>query len=680
MTRPQKEPAVVPNRLANATSPYLLQHRGNPVDWYEWGPDAFAAATLTDRPILLSIGYSACHWCHVMAHESFEDPETAQLMNRRFVNVKVDREERPDVDAIYMDAVQTLTGQGGWPMTVFLTPGGQPFYAGTYFPPDDRRGMPSFQKVLGAVSDAWASRRHDVERQAGNLTQAISRRIEPAAQPPDRSTLERAYASLRQAFDPLNGGFGRAPKFPQAPTLDFLLRVVDEPWAPEAAAMVGHTLAAMAAGGIYDHVGGGFARYSVDERWLIPHFEKMLYDNAQLARLYLRAWQVLGIDRLRRVAVETLAYLIRDLRHADGGFFSAEDADSEGEEGKFYVWTAEELSEVAGSDAEVGRRYFGVTEEGNFEGANHLYQAETAEQVATALDEDPAVIAASVERTRQRLFERRSLRVRPGLDDKVVTSWNGLALRALAEAGAVLEDPRYLNAARDNARFVLGNLRRDDGRLMRSWREGRTSVPGFSEDYAAYAVGLFGLYQATGETEWYREALSIVEGLVDLFSDEAGGFFTTGRDADPLVIRPKEQMDNPSPSGNSLGAEALLVASLYTGDEHLRNLAEAGIRSAGQIAEAFPSGAGHLLGVLQTAISRPKEVAVAGAEAARLARVVWEAFRPEVVLAVDRDGTGAADVPLLEHRYQQGRTVAYVCEGFVCLKPVETEEELRDLL
>ncbi|MFQ5967677.1 MAG: thioredoxin domain-containing protein [Acidimicrobiia bacterium] len=666
------------NRLGDSTSPYLLQHKDNPVDWYEWGPDAFAAAKLTDRPILLSVGYSACHWCHVMAHESFEDPETADVMNDLFVNIKVDREERPDVDAIYMDAVQTLSGQGGWPMTVFLTPDGRPFYAGTYFPKVERHGMPSFRRVLTAISDAWSNRRDDVEEQAAGLTATVSRHVKPASDLPGEDSLERAYRSLHAGFDPTHGGFGGAPKFPQAPVLEFLLRVSDETWAPEAADMLATTLARMAAGGIYDHIGGGFARYSVDQRWLIPHFEKMLYDNAQLARLYLRAWQQLGDERLRVVAVETLDYLLRDLRHADGGFFSAEDADSEGEEGKFYVWSLPEFRQVVGTDgAHLLERFFGVTASGNFEGANHLYQAQGLEDVAAEAGVSVTDAEATLARARARLYEERSRRIRPGLDDKVIASWNGLALRALAEAGAVLSDDRYLASARANARFVVDRLKGPDGRLMRSWREGRTSVPGFADDYASYALGLFALYQATAEPEWFREARKLTDDLVELFRDPDGGFFTTGEDAEALVARPKEQMDNPLPAGNSLAAEALLVDSLFTGNSLHRQLAEDAVRSGGQIIDTYPAAAGHLLSVVHMLQAPPKEVAVTGPEADDLAAVVWESFRPHLVLAVDRDGTAASDVPLLRGRYDSGRTQAFVCENFTCRMPVETPEDLR---
>ena len=637
------------------------------MDWYEWGDEAFAAAKLTDRPILLSVGYSACHWCHVMAHESFEDPDTAALMNDLFISIKVDREERPDVDSIYMEAVQTMTGRGGWPMTVFLTPDRTPFYAGTYFPPDDRQGMPSFTKVMSAVSDAWQKRREDVVSQADKLADALNRPAQPSTGLPGKTEMETAYVQLRQGFDSESGGFGGAPKFPQEPVLDWLLRIADEPWAPDARWMAAHTFSQMAAGGIYDHVGGGFARYSVDERWLIPHFEKMLYNNAQLARLYLRAWQVLGIERFRTVAEETLGYMLRDLRHPDGGFFSAEDADSEGVEGKFYVWSKAEFDEVAGPSAEVAGAFFGVTSEGNFEGANHLFITDPTADPPPEIDE-----------LRQRLLERRSSRIRPGLDDKAVASWNGLALRAFAEAGAVLDEPRYLDAARAIARFIGESLTRSDGRLMRSWRQGQTSVPGFLDDYASCAVGMFVLYQATGETAWYDRALVLVNQLLDLFADPAGGFFSTGRDSEQLITRPKDQMDNPAPSGSSLAAEALLLASLYTGEVRYRDVSEATVRASGEMVSAYPTAVGHLLGVVHALHKPPKELAIVGPDAQTLARVAWEEYRPHIALAFSTDGK--SDVPLLAERFVEGKTLAYVCEGFVCQKPVESPQELRALL
>jgi uncharacterized protein len=651
----------MPNRLAAAASPYLLQHQDNPVDWYEWGDEAFATARDTGRPILLSVGYSACHWCHVMAHESFEDIETAGYMNEHFVNVKVDREERPDVDSIYMEAVQAMTGRGGWPMTVFLTPDGEPFYAGTYFPNTERHGIPSFRRVMASVVDAWEHRSDELVEQAGRLTAAVGWTLPAGGEPPDTAALEDAYASLVHDFDRANGGFGGAPKFPQEPDLEFLLRIHRESWAPEAAEMVRRTLLAMADGGIHDQLGGGFARYSVDARWLVPHFEKMLYDNAQLARLYLWAGIELDVPRFLDVARSTLDYLLTDLRHPDGGLFSAEDADSEGEEGKFYVWTASEFVDVLGDAAGEGATFFGVTEYGNFEGANVLSRPTGAPWTE------------EVEGFRASLLARRAERVRPGLDDKVVAAWNGLGLRALAEAGAALGDERYLDAARACAGFVAEHLV-VEGRLLRSWREGRTSVPGFLDDYAAVAVGLFSLYAATAEERWYTLAVELTEAVEEHFADPSGGFFDTAADAETLIKRPKSHTDNPLPSGNGLAAEALLMLAGYTGDPGRYERAMATIAAAGVLIDRYPSMVGHHLAVAYSA-GRLREMAVVGPDWPELSVPYWERFRPHMVLAASATGEGG--VPLLDRRFKPGTTLAYVCQRQMCNAPTGDVAELR---
>ena len=666
------------NRLARATSPYLLQHADNPVDWYEWGDEAFAAARERDVPILLSVGYSACHWCHVMAHESFEDPETAAEMNRLFVNVKVDREERPDIDAIYMQAVQALSGHGGWPMTVWLTPDGRPFYAGTYFPKTDRHGMPAFRRVMAAVADAWRHRRDEVLSQAERITEAIDRTVPPSPELPPPAALERALRMLAGSFDRLHGGFGGAPKFPQQPTLEFLLRVASEPWAGEAADMARRTLRAMDRGGIHDHVGGGFARYAVDDRWTVPHFEKMLYDNAQLARLYLWGGIELEEARFLEVAVEVLDYLRRDLRHPDGGFYAAEDADSEGEEGKFYVWTAEEFSRVLGDDAPLAATMLGVTPEGNFEGANVLTLAATPAEAAARHGCTAEEAEAVLRRCIQALFEARRRRVRPGLDDKILASWNGLAVRAFAEAGAALDRPDLVDEAREAARFVLTEMRDGTGRLLHVWAKGEARIPGFLDDHAAMATGLFALYQATGEVEWYEAAEELTRQILTRFPDPDGGFFTTPDDGEALVTRPKDQMDNPLPSGNSLAAEALVTLSAYTGEADLRAAAEGTIRAGGRIVARYPSAAGHLLAVLASVHRGVRELAVVGPDAPSFARRVWTRFRPHVVMAwsVEPDGR----IPLLVGRGEEGRTLAYLCRNFVCDLPVDTPDALGELL
>ncbi|MFP4073300.1 MAG: thioredoxin domain-containing protein [Actinomycetota bacterium] len=650
------------NRLAEATSPYLLQHQDNPVDWWEWGEDAFNEARRRDVPILLSVGYAACHWCHVMAHESFEDPDTARLMNERYVNIKVDREERPDVDSIYMEALQAMTGHGGWPMTVWLDHEARPFFAGTYFPKEPKHGMASFTQVMDAVSTAWEERREDVADQAQRLVEAISREI-PTGDVPGIEELGEAYNQIESSFDPVNGGFGGAPKFPQQPVLEFLLRIGSEEWAPNAGTMLAKTLDRMARGGIHDQIGGGFARYSVDAHWLVSHFEKMLYDNAQLARLYL--WAGIELDRpdFTAVARSTLDYMARDLRHEEGGFFSSEDADSEGVEGKFYVWRPEEIRKVLGDRAKPAMDYFGVTEEGNFEGSNILH---------VTGDDDPP---EDLETIKADLLEARSQRVRPGLDDKVIASWNGLAIRAFAEGGAALGEGHYLQIARAAAEFILDHLA-DGDRLMRSWRDGRTSVPGFLDDHAGLAVGLFSLFAATGEERWYQSAIELV-GRLSEFTKPDGGFYSTaGKNAD-LVKRPVDLTDNPLPSGNALAAEALLLASLYTGNANWRESSERAIAAVGLLADRYPSMVGHHLAVAHSSFST-RELAIVGEEWPDLAAVYWSEYRPGVALAPSASATSS--VPLLEGRAPNGQTLAYVCRGFVCDLPTSDPEVLAQQL
>ncbi len=662
------------NRLSAASSPYLLQHAENPVDWYEWGEEAFAAARSADRPILLSVGYAACHWCHVMAHESFEDPATAAFMNDHFVNVKVDREERPDVDRIYMDAVQAMSGHGGWPMTVFMDPDGRPFFAGTYFPREDRGGHPSFRRVMEAVSDAWEHRRAEVESQAERLTAAVTRSLPAPTEAAGAGLVMAGYEGLAQAYEPVHGGFGGAPKFPQAPALELLLRVAGRTDAPRATGMLHHTLRAMAAGGIYDQVGGGFARYAVDHRWLVPHFEKMLYDNALLARLYLRGWQVTADEDLRRIAVETLDYMLDGLGLPGGGLASSEDADSEGEEGKFYVWGHDEFLAAAGpGDAALAADYFDVTPGGNFEGVNVLSVPHPLEEVAARHGLAPDEATQAIERVRARLRETRERRVRPGLDDKVVTAWNGLALRALAEAGAVLGSDRYLDAGRRLGGFLLDELVRADGRLLRSWRDGRATIPAFCEDYGALAVGLFALYQATGEVRWFAAARRLTQEMLRLFADREGaGFFSTGDDAPALIDRPKDILDNPTPSANSMAAEAVLHLRQYTGDAGLDEALDGALALAGLVARSHPQAVGHALAVLATRTGDVREVAVVGTTGGPLVAVLWDAYRPGVFPAVDAGGDprAADEVPLLAGRVpHQGEPLAYVCRGFVCDAP-----------
>ncbi len=678
--------AAMPNRLASSASPYLLQHQDNPVDWYEWGEDAFAAAQTLDRPILLSVGYATCHWCHVMAHESFEDDSTAAYMNEHFVNVKVDREERPDVDRIYMDAVQAMSGRGGWPMTVFLTPAGEPFFAGTYFPKESQGHHPSFGRIMQSVVDAWATQRAELESQASRLVAAVRSGIPPGDTAPGAEVIRKAVVDLIGQFDWDHGGFGGAPKFPQAPNLELLLRAWSLELTPDhedqVRGMITTTLDRMAAGGIYDQLGGGFSRYSVDRQWLVPHFEKMLYDNALLARLYLRGWQETGIERYREVAEETLAYLLHDSRDPAGGFYSGEDADSEGEEGTYYVWTWDELNALLGPDLPLVAAAFGASPEGNFDGARTvLRRAETVEVLAQRFGMTPGDVEERLNAAAGTLRKARSDRIRPATDDKIVTAWNGLALRAFAEAGAVLGSAEYVEVAEQLAQFATTRLRRDDGRLVRTWRRGVLGPAAFCDDYGALAVGLFTLFAVTGDQRWFSEAHRLVGEAIDLFSDPAGGFFATGQDAEELITRPKNLMDNPTPSDNTLMAEALQMAAAYTGDASFRGLLDGVYIAAGRLLEQHPSAVGYLAAVLAAGLVGPKEVAIVGRPEARreLVEVVWERFRPGCVLAVG-EGTATA-VPLLSGRPSgEAGATAYVCRDFVCALPVDSPAELRPLL
>jgi uncharacterized protein YyaL (SSP411 family) len=635
------------NRLANETSPYLLQHSRNPVDWYAWGDEAFERARSEDRPILLSIGYSACHWCHVMEHESFEDDETALLMNERFVNVKVDREERPDVDALYMDAVVALTGHGGWPMTVFLTPEGEPFFGGTYFPPEPRHGMPAFRDVLTAVSDLYRERRSATASSAKQLVDAIraSSEVRPSTDPLTESLLGDAARALRRQFDPEWGGFGGAPKFPPAPALEFLLRQHlrgDD----EALPMVTKTLDAMAAGGMYDLLGGGFHRYSVDRRWLVPHFEKMLYDNALLASTYLHGWVVTGEERYRQVAEATLDYVLRELALPEGGLASAQDADTDGVEGLTFTWTAEE-----GAPEELLQP---------FEDGRSIIRGE--------LDED----------LRRRLWELREERPKPARDDKAIASWNGLALAAIAEAGRRLERGDFLDAARRIGEFLLGPLSDDEGRLLRSYRDGRAKHTGFLEDYADAAHGLLELHVATGELRWLEEANRLARLAVDLFGDdEHGGFFRTPRHGERLIARQKAFDDNPTPSGNSMLAHVVLRLGRIYGDRELERRAVGVFRLIAHALPRAPQAFGHALCALDLHFSPPRELAVAGPPDSEVARAALAPFEPNTVIAV-----GPSDeVPLLlAKELVEGRPAVYFCERFACQAPVVDAKNLSGTL
>jgi uncharacterized protein len=690
----------MPNRLAAETSPYLLQHAGNPVDWYPWGGEAFERARAEDRPILLSVGYSACHWCHVMEHESFEDEETAGLMNERFVNVKVDREERPDVDSLYMTAVQAMTGHGGWPMTVFLTPDGMPFYGGTYFPPEPRHGLPSFRQVLVAIDEAYRSRRDEVDRSAEGLREALERSTRLAGDPSDLEPglLDEAFRGLARAHDSRHGGFGGAPKFPQPMALEFFLRHHARTGDEQALRMLTHTLHAMARGGMYDQVGGGFHRYSVDAHWLVPHFEKMLYDNALLARLYLHAFQATGDEELRRVAEEILGYVTREMTSPEGGFFSAQDADSEGEEGRFYVWSPEGIDDVLGpADGALFRLYYGVTAGGNFEGQSILHVQRQPSVVAADAGVPVEALEAVLTAGRAALYEARSKRVWPATDDKVLTSWNAMMLQAFATAARVLDEPRYLDTAVRNASFLLRELR-PDGRLRRTWRAGEARIGAFLEDHALLGDALLTLYEATFDPRWVREARNLGDAILDRFWDEGGGvFYDAAADGERLVVRPRSLDDNATPSGNSAATLLMLRLSSFTGEPRYERVGVRVLGSMAGVLKRAPIAFGHLLAALDFHLATPQEVAIVGdparADTRALLDVVRESYRPNTVLAVlPTDGSpgpggeeeripATEEIPLLADRQAlDGRATAYVCRRFTCRRPVTEPEALRSEL
>jgi uncharacterized protein len=649
----------MPNRLADETSPYLLQHKDNPVDWFPWGEHALARARDEDKPLLVSIGYSACHWCHVMERESFEDPAIAAYMNERFVCVKVDREERPDVDSIYMEACQAMTGHGGWPLNVFATPDQVPFYAGTYFPPNEGRGMPSWPRVLEAVADAWDARRDEIRASSGRVAERLrgGAMLRPSPEPIDARELDAAVERLRESYDSRHGGFGGTPKFPPASALEFLLRRGEQE-------MTLRTLRAMASGGMYDQVGGGFARYSVDAEWLVPHFEKMLYDNALLARAYLHGWQVTGDALLRRVCEETLDWALREMRAPEGGFYCALDADSEGVEGRFYVWTVDQVRELLGPDADAAIAWLGMSEGGNFEGANIPVRAGAEPPNAAEL--------------RRKLYDARTKRVWPGLDDKRLSAWNALMVSALAEAGAVLEREDYLEAASACAGFVLSEMRDEDGRLLRTWKDGRGRLNGYLEDHAFLLEALLTLYEASFEPRWFGAAVEIAGAMIERFADEEnGGFFETSSDHEQLVARRKDLEDNPIPAGNSSAAYGLLRLAALTGEHDYEQRAVGVFRLLHKVAFRHPQAFAHLLQAMDFHFAPVKEVALAGDDTRALERVVRSRFRPHIVLA----GGQSDGVPLLEGRHPvEGRAAAYVCENFACRRPVTEPAELESLL
>ncbi len=665
------------NRLSGETSPYLLQHKDNPVHWYPWGEEALAAAREQDKPILLSVGYSACHWCHVMAHESFEDPSIAQIMNENFINIKVDREERPDIDAIYMMSVQMLTGQGGWPMTVFLTPDGKPFYGGTYYPPRDRGNMPGFPRVLQGVSQAFRDRREAVENSAGQLAEHLQAHFEAQLPPTplEPELINRAVANLERQFDSANGGFGGAPKFPPPMSIELLLRFHARTGSASALEMAEHTLDRMARGGLYDQVGGGFHRYTVDAIWLVPHFEKMLYDNAQLANAYTLAFQVTGEEFYRTIARETLDYVTREMTSPEGGFYSAQDADTDGEEGKFYVWTPAEIEAVLGDDAGKVIDLFAMTTIGNFEGSNVLQIVSRNDRMRWRTDEFRPL--------RDKLYAARLERTIPGRDDKVLTSWNGLMLRAFATAAWVFDDEQYRSIAETNARFIRENLF-VDGRLLHSYKDGQARITGFLEDYAFLLEGVLALYRATFNTEWIEWAVDLAHGaLAEFFDPGTGAFYDTAESADDLVSRPRDAYDSATPSGNSVICQSLLELSALTGREDFRNVAVAVLEGYARVAADQPQGFSRLLGAIDHAVGPAAEVAILGDpdgdDTLAMLNALRGSYLPRVAIACSTDPENRREdlLPVfLDRDTIDGKATAYVCVGYSCKLPTTDADEM----
>jgi uncharacterized protein YyaL (SSP411 family) len=683
----------VSNRLAGETSPYLLQHAHNPVDWFPWGPDALTRAKLLDRPIFLSIGYAACHWCHVMERESFENEETAAFLNARFVAIKVDREERPDLDQIYMGAVQALTGGGGWPMSVFLTPEGRPFYGGTYFPPVPAHGLPSFRQLLAGIDQAWRTQRGDLEQTAAQLVGQLQANTGAAAglAAPTPAVLDEAVGGIERSFDAQNGGWGGAPKFPQPMTIEFLLRraVARD---PRALPIVRRTLDKMADGGLRDQLGGGFHRYATDAIWLVPHFEQMLYDNAQLARVYLHAWALTGHEAYRDVATGTLTYILRRLTTDDGAFAASEDADTEGVEGSTYVWSADEVREALGEDAALFSTAYGVTDRGNWEGATILSRVRSTAELATLYGLSPKDVERRLEEARTKLLLRRGTRPQPARDDKALAAWNGLAIGTLADGARLLRIAgfeglagRYEAAARRAAGTIISGLLGADGRLGRSWKDGRATGQGVLEDYANLAEGLLALYEATFDERWFTTARSLADAILERFADPTGGFFDTATDHERLVTRPKDIQDNATPSGGAVATLILLRLAAFTGESRYRAGAERALSSVTAYAARYPTAFAMWLQAIDLALAPVAEIAIVGdptdgATQALLA-VASGGYAPNRVVALQPVASEAADssaVPLLAERTQlKGQPTAYVCRDFACRLPVTDAESLR---
>ena len=679
------------NRLINETSPYLLQHAHNPVDWYPWGEEALTQAKQQDKPILLSIGYAACHWCHVMEHESFENEQIAAVMNEHYINVKVDREERPDLDEIYMNAVQMLTGQGGWPMTMFLTPELKPFYGGTYFPPDNRYGRPGFPRVLLGVAEAYRERRDEVDQQAtqiiANLNQLSA--MEGHGHQLTVDMLDTAYQDYLSRFDHHNGGFGDAPKFPPSMGLSLLLRHWHRTGNANALNMVEVTLEKMACGGMYDQLGGGFHRYSVDERWLVPHFEKMLYDNALLTVCYLEAYQATGKAFYRRIATETLDYVLTEMYDAEkGGFYSTQDADSEGVEGKFFVWELEEVAQLIGEEkAKIFCEYYDVTELGNFEHKNILHVQTPPDLFAKKLSMDLGELEEILAEGRQKLFAIRETRIKPGLDDKILTSWNGLMIRSMALGYQILGDERYREAAEKSARFILSELSQDKGLLLRTHRDGKSHLNAYLEDYSYLVTGLIDLYEATFAVEWLKEAERLNQIMIEQFWDDANdSFFFTSKNHETLIVRSKTGYDGATPSGVSMAIHNLLRLDKLLNRPDFREKVEATLDVYYHQIEHSPSGSAQMLCELDFLLSTPKEIAIAGQQASddtqAALRAIHSRFIPNKVLAFAADDEDVTDlIPLLESKIQvDGKATIYVCENYTCKAPTTDLAELAELL
>ncbi len=677
------------NRLARESSPYLLQHAHNPVDWYPWGEEAFNKARGENKPILLSIGYSACHWCHVMERESFENEKIAALMNELFVSIKVDREERPDLDEIYMNAVQLLTGRGGWPMTVFLTPAGEPFYGGTYFPPEDRQGMPGFPRILLGVAQAYRERPADVQRSVGEILAALNRMS--GSQPSERDFSSEVIASscenIARAYDGENGGLGQAPKFPNPGVYELFLRHYHHSKSPRYLEMVSHTLTRMARGGIYDHLGGGFHRYSVDARWLVPHFEKMLYDNAQLLRIYADAYTITGTALFKSVVEDTARYLVREMGQGEGGFYSTQDADSEGEEGKFFVWTPEEIGRVLGADAgEIFCRIYDVTETGNFDGKNILHPVLSIEQAGKYFRADPAEIENLIAEARKKLFSEREKRIKPFRDEKIIAAWNGLALSGLAAALRISAEPAWINAARQTVEFIFGKMFRD-GFLLHTCKDGCAKLLGYLDDYAFVAVGLLDLYETLFDRTLLQRARQLTDILIrEFWDDRAAGFFYTGQSHEKLVSRSKPIFDASIPSGNALAAQLLLRLHSITGEAAYRARAEKILHAHYEAMENQPFGFAHMLCALDQLLHPPKEIAVIGAaddpKTRALVSAVHRFYLPNKSLQLIAEEQPVEEIPALLRGKTRvnGQPTAYVCENFTCAAPVTTPAELRKLL